>query len=121
MRYRKLSPTGDYVFGGGQQDFYRDVPEAVGQACKTRLLLWLGEWFLNTESGTPYLQGILGKHSQEEADSTIQTRVRGTQGLVEIQNYSSELDREQRALSAQFDVDTIYGPTAVEVANYGTF
>lgn len=118
MRYRKLSPTGDYTFGNGQLDFYRDVPEAVGQACKTRLLLWLGEWFLDIAEGTPFMQGILGKHSQDQASTTIQDRVSGTQGLVDITNFVSEVDPDIRSYSAEFNIDTIYGPTAVEIANY---
>lgn len=118
MRYRKLTASGDYTFGHGQEDFYRDVPEAVGQAARTRLLLWLGEWFLNIDEGTPYMQGILGKYSVDVANTTIQDRVLGTQGLTDITNFVSEIDPDMRNLTVQFDIDTIYGPTAVEVANY---
>lgn len=118
MRNRKLTTTGDYSFGNGQQDFYRDVPDAVGQAAKTRLLLWLGEWFLDTAEGTLYMQGILGKYSVDVANATIQDRVLGTQGLTDITNFVSELDPDTRSLSVKFSVDTIYGPTAVQVANY---
>lgn len=121
MRYRKLSPSGDYTFGNGQQDFYRDVPEAVGQAAQTRLLLWLGEWFLDIEEGTPYMQGILGKYSLQEANVTIQERVLGTQGLTDLENFVSNIDPDTRALSAQFDINTIYGPTPVQVQNYGNY
>ncbi len=118
MRYRKLTETGDYSFGSGQLDFYRDVPEAVGQAVKTRLLLWLGEWFLDITEGTPYMQGILGKHSQQIADQTIQQRIKLTQGLVDIEEYSSTLDRDTRKLSVDCTVNTIYGPTKLQIQNY---
>jgi hypothetical protein len=121
MRYRKLAPDGDYSFGNGQQDFYRDVPEAVGQAAKTRLLLWLGEWFLDIEEGTPFMQGILGKYSVQDANVTIQDRAINTQGMVDIKNYVSTFEPDSRGLSAQFDIDTIYGPTAVQVANYANY
>lgn len=121
MRYRKLSPTGDYQFGNGQLDFWRDQPEAVAQSVRTRLLLWLGEFFLDIREGTPYFQGILGKHSKTEADVTIQDRVLGGQGVVDIQNYASDIDPITRRLTASFDLDTIYGPTAVQVANYANY
>lgn len=121
MRYRKLAPGGDYTFGNSERDFYRDVPEAVGQACQTRLLLWLGEWFLDIEEGTPFMQGILGKHTQSEADVTIQDRALGTQGLTDVTNYASSIDPETRNITAQFDIDTIYGPTSVQVANYANY
>lgn len=118
MRYRKLTASGDYTFGNGQLDFYRDVPEAVGQAVKTRLLLWLGEWFLNISEGTPYLQGILGKYSIETANTTIRTRALKTQGMVNIESFASQLDPDNRAYSAEFTINTIYGPTAVQIENY---
>ncbi len=121
MRYRKLTPSGDYSFGNGQDDFYRDVPESVGQACKTRLLLWLGEWFLDIEEGTPFMQGILGKYSVDVANTTIQDRALGTQGLVDLTNYVSTIDPDTRGLSVEFSIDTIYGPTVVQVANYANY
>lgn len=121
MRYRKLSPTGDYVFGSGELDFYRDVPAAVGQAVQTRLLLWLGEWFLDIEEGTLFMQGIFGKHSQETADATIQDRMAGTQGFVDIESYESLLDRDTRRLSVTSTINTIYGVTKVQVQNYGNY
>jgi len=121
MRYRKLTADGDYSFGSGQLDFYRDVPEAVGQAAMTRLLLWLGEWFLNIDEGTPYMLGILGKHSKEVADVTIQDRVEGTEGFVNIEQYSSELNGETRGMTVNMEINTIYGPTVVQVENYRNY
>lgn len=118
MKYRKLSPTGDYMFGNGELDFWHDVPEAPGQAAKTRLLLWLGEWFLDTTQGTPYMQGILGKHLQELADATIQDRVLNTQGVTSIENYESEVDPDSRTMIVSMTLNTIYGVTEVQLENY---
>ena len=122
MRYRKLDENNDYSFGNGQNDFYRDVPEAVAQSVKTRLLLWLGEWFLNIEEGTPFMQSILGKYSKAVADTAIQDRVLATTGVTDISDYESILDPDQRAMSVPtLKIDTIYGPSAVEVANYASY
>lgn len=118
MRYRKLTADGDYSFGGGQLDFWRDVPEAVGQAAQTRLLLWLGEWFYNIDDGTPYMQGVFGKKSLDSANITIQDRILGTEGLTDIQDYESEVNSDTRVMTAQMSIDTIYGPTPLAVANY---
>ncbi len=121
MRYRKLTSDGDYSFGSGQLDFYRDVPEAVAQAAQTRLLLWAGEWFLDITEGTPYMLGILGKHSKESANVTIQDRIEGTQGLVDIEEFSSAIDADTRMMSVGCTINTIYGPTALQIANYSNF
>jgi hypothetical protein len=112
-----LSSTGDYTFGQSEADFYRDVPEAEGQAAQTRLLLWLGEFFLNIESGTPYMQGVLGKYSKATAEATLQDRILGTQGATEVNNIVSEIDPETRRMTLSCELETIYGPTRVEVAN----
>lgn len=122
MRYRKLDSDGDYSFGNGQLDFWRDVPQAVGQAAQTRLQLWLGEWFLNTEEGTPYAQGVFGKNKKETADLTIQQRVLGTEGLVEIESFESEIDPDTRVLTVtDLTINTIYGTTAVELENFNNY
>lgn len=39
MRYRVLSPTGDYTFGQGPGEFLVNSPAAVAQAIGTRLRL----------------------------------------------------------------------------------
>jgi len=128
MRYRKLSPTGDFVFGGGLANFYIDEPAAVGQAVQTRLRLWRGEWSFDTSQGTPYLDAIIGKHSTQEADQEIQTQVLETvvplsgggsaSGVSDIQKYESNRDTVARSFSVTMTIDTIYGPTEVDLLNY---
>lgn len=114
MRYRKLSATGDYVFGGQQADFYKDVPEGVGQAVLTRLRLLRGEWFLDKTEGTPWSTEVLGKYTNGTYDAAIRQRILGTQGVLQITEYSSSVDTEKRALSVTATISTIYGPTTVE-------
>lgn len=115
MRYRKLSPTGDYVFGNGQADFWRDVPDAVAQAAYTRLQLWLGQWFLNTADGTPYQTQVLGKYTGSTRDAAIRARILGTQGLTSIDAYASQVDRDTRAFSVQATVTTTYSASQIRV------
>lgn len=122
MRYRKLSPDGDYTFGSGQLDFLIDSPEAVAQAVKTSLLLWQGEFFLNIEEGVPYMEGVIGKHSKEEADNTILSQITRVQGVVNIQNYQSEINPNTRKYSTiSGTLNTIYGMTELQIQNENNF
>lgn len=121
MRYRKLDANNDYSFGNGPDDFYYNVPNAVGQAVETGLLLWLGEWYLDNTQGMPWIQGVLGKQTQAVADATIQNQVVNTQGVTDISSYASQFDSEKRTMSVQLSVDTIYGPTSVDLTNYRLF
>jgi hypothetical protein len=111
MKYRKLSTTGDYVFGNGDADFYTDSPNAVAQAVKTRLLLLTGEWFLNLSDGTPYSTDILGSNTKDFYDVAIQGRILDTPGVSEIVSYQSQLIN--RALTVTATINTAYGIASV--------
>ncbi len=117
MLYRKLTGDDDYVFGNGLLDFYKDTPEAVGQSIKTRLLLWLGEWFLNIDEGTPYMQGVIGKKEKVTADATIQQRILSTDGVINIETYSSSIASNNRIMLIEATVNTDFGVTSVQVSN----
>ena len=77
----------------------------------TRLKLWRGQWFLDTNDGTPWLQDILGKH--EAVDMIIRNRILGTPGVKEITEFQSVLDPDTRTLSIQVTIDTNYGSTEI--------
>lgn len=112
MRYRALSPDGDYTFGAGRQNFLVDSPECVGQAVETRLRLLRGEWFLDTREGTPYATDILGKNNQPTYDAAIRDRILGTEGVTGIVSYSSEL-LPSRKLRVEARIDTQFGQTPI--------
>jgi hypothetical protein len=120
MRYRKLDQNGDMQFGHGAGDFWKDQPEAVGQSIKTRLLLFAGEWYLDTSAGTPWggfplnqsvvQQGkILSEHTQFSRDAAIRERIITTDGVMTLNNYGSAFNANSRAFSVGAQVDTVYG------------
>jgi hypothetical protein len=120
MRYRKLDANSDMQFGHGAGDFWHDQPEAVGQSVKTRLLLFSGEWFLDTRAGTPWggfplndlvvQQGrILAEHTQLSRDGAIRDRIISTEGVSAIIAYDSFFNPDTRAFVVQATIDTIYG------------
>jgi hypothetical protein len=126
MRYRKLDENGDFQFGHSSADFWFNQPEAVGQSIKTRLLLFTGEWFLDTTAGTPWggfplnadvvRQGrVLGEHTHLSRDMAIKERVVMTEGVLGIADYSSSFDTDLRNFSVNMVVDTVYG-SALEFA-----
>ncbi len=115
MRYRKLDTDGDYVFGGQSADFLADSPEAVAQAVLTRLKLLRGEWFLDTSAGMPWTTEVLGKYTGGAYDAAIRQCILGTQGAAEITDYASTLDSGQRKLTVTATLDTLYGPTQIQV------
>lgn len=114
MRYRKLDENDDYVFGGNLASFFIDQPEAPAQAVKTRLMLQLGEWFVDTSDGTPWKTKVLGKYTSATRDPVLRNRILGTQGVSAISLYASQFDPETRQYDVQAQIDTVYGKTTIQ-------
>jgi hypothetical protein len=105
MRYRALSPTGDYLFGASAY-FLVNSPATVAQAIKTRLNLLAGEWFLDNRVGLN-TDLILGRNTAGTRDREVQKRILGTTGVTGIASYQSTLDG--RDFNVVAIVDTVYG------------
>lgn len=117
MRYRPLSPTGDYTIG---QRWLVNSPQTVAQAIQTRLNLWQGEWFLDTTDGTRYLTQVLGERYNKAPDAAIKKRILGTPGVSQLISYSSTFnaptDGIKRTFRVNAQVQTIYSMTPVSVS-----
>lgn len=113
MRYRQLDANGDRQFGRGQNDFYRNSPEAVAQAVVTRLRLWVGEWFLDVTEGTPYQAAGLGARRLATVDPMMRERILETEGVVRITSYSSTYDADQRRVTLAATIDTEFGQAQI--------
>lgn len=110
MRYRELSPEGDYVFTGNP-NFLIDSPEAVGQAIESRLNLYVREWFLDLNEGLD-LGDILGYHTATTRDIEIKQRILGTRGVTSLTFYESTI-LPGRKFQVRADVATAYGPISI--------
>lgn len=114
MRQRALLSDGDYSFGTGLP-FLVDSPLCVAQAVMTRLRLETGEWFLDTDEGTPYDGQILGHNTVATRDLALRTRILDTPGVVQISDYVSFVDASVRAFNMVAIIDTLYGPAEVRI------
>ena len=111
MRYRAMTPEGDYVFGPASR-FLADTPECVAQAVMTRVRLFVGEWFLDSREGLDRAQ-ILGYGTQQTRDAEIKERILGTQGVTRIAEYSSRVDATTRSFTVACTIDTAFGQAAI--------
>lgn len=84
--------------------------EAVIQNIRIKLKLWTGEWFMDTEAGTPYLEDILGKRiSLAGALAAIRASIMEVDGVQTITKFDYQFDRKIRKLDFEFEVSTPYG------------
>jgi hypothetical protein len=103
----KLDTNGDWAIENFGFAFTADNAEYVEQKIKIRLQTFKGEFYLNTDVGTPYYQSILGKQiSVDDAIAILKARIVGTPGVVELLNFQPDLDGTTRILSITFKVKT---------------
>jgi len=113
MKYRRLDVNGDMSFGAGVSNFLINSPEAVAQAVMTRLKLFQGEWFIDTEIGVPYNTKVLGFGNIHNYDFIIKQQILGTQGVSAIASYSSFIDDKRKA-NINATLDTLFGSTTIQ-------
>jgi len=112
--------TGDLVVRNGDLMIVNNG-ERVAQQVLITLREWLGEWFLKTSDGVPYLEYILVKspneaHVRQVLSEAIQS-VDGVKGVTEL---GFAFNRILRTLTVSYEIDTDYGfITKKEVLGYG--
>lgn len=112
--------TGDLVVRNGDLMIVNNG-ERVAQQVLITLREWLGEWFLKTSDGVPYLEYILVKnpneaHVRQVLSEAIQS-VEGVKGVTELE---FAFNRILRTLTVSYEIATDYGfITKKEVLGYG--
>ena|ERR1700712_5401761 len=120
MDIRLDSDDGDAVFINGPltvDGITYKAQDVVAQRLTIRLRTWLGEWFLDTTYGVPYIQRILVKNvSKTTVDNILREEILSEIGVLEIQNFTSSFDAGTRQYSCSFVVLTREGSASVTVA-----
>lgn len=118
MIYRKMSNSGDYVFGNSSKDFLKDA-DAVQQAVLTNLKLLKGEWWEDTEKGLPLFNSILGQRGTPENLNAIQMLVTdnilSVENVTSIDKYAYSFDTVTRQYTANCLINTAYGSIQIGV------
>lgn len=110
MRVRAQDSAGDYTFGQGRQNFLVNSAAMVAQLIRTALLLFLGEFFLDTTAGVAWLTEVIGINTGPNYDTVIRNAIQNVQGVSAILEYSSSL--VGRNLTVNVTVSTIFGSNA---------
>ncbi len=118
MRVRRQDTNGDSSFGQSAQNFEVNSVAGVAQIVETVLKLWLGEWYLNLNAGTPYPDGVVGKHSQATADQTLIAQVTNIEWVTSLQNWKSTVNPNTRRYSSvSATLFTPFGQTQLQINN----
>lgn len=98
-----------------------DNAERVAQQVLITLRFWLGEWFLDTREGVPYLEYILVKNPNMSHIKQILTeKINSVDGVNSIVSLDFDFRRITRELYVDFEINTDYGLiTERAVLGYG--
>jgi len=117
MTVRRLDENGDITTSGVQ--FITGTDE-IAQTIKTRLRLYLGEYFRDITDGTPWFQSILGKGtSLNNKEALLRNRIIQTDGVHEITKFETEFDNDSRTYSITVNVLTDDGAVELGLSNNG--
>lgn len=95
--------------------------ERVAQQIKISLLEWLGEWFLDSRDGVPYLEYILIKnYNLSHIRSILISTITAVDGVNSVTRMDINVDQRNRILTVDYAANTDYGlVTSKEVLSYG--
>jgi len=112
--------TGDLVLRDGDV-LLIDNAERVAQQILITLRFWLGEWFLDTKDGIPYLEYVLVKSPNLLHIRQIFTEaMEKVDGVKRVEEMNLVFDAKNRSLHVDYEVSTDYGLiTRREVLGYG--
>ena len=98
-----------------------DNAERVAQQIVISLRFWLGEWFLDTSLGVPYLEYVLVKNPNiNHVRQVIAEAIMQVTGVSRVDRLDFDYDAPNRALSVIYEVETDKGLiTRKEVLGYG--
>jgi len=107
-RVRRLDQNNDLTFGKGSAN-YASGSESTEQRLLCFLRLILGEWFLDTDRGIPWIQAedsdvkpILGANGPRDlgyAEALVKAGILGIEGVASLTSFQMAFDTATRALS----------------------
>lgn len=98
-----------------------DDAERVAQQILITLRFWLGEWFLDSRDGVPYLEYILIKNPNKAHIRQILTeKISGVEGVEAVTDMKLAINNQSRELAVMYTARTAYGLlTRREMLGYG--
>lgn len=115
MTVRRLDENGDIVTNGTR--FLTGVDE-IAQTVRTRLRLFLGEYFRDISDGTPWFEQVLGKGTSLNArEAVLRNRIVRTPGVVRLTSFTTDFNIETRKYTVTAGVLTTYGLATVTESN----
>jgi len=84
--------------------------DEVGQRIGIHLRTWIGEWFLDSTHGVPYLESVLGHNRRKVlVEAVLRSHILSVDGVDGINSFTLDLDRANRTLAVTWEAHTAQG------------
>lgn len=105
----KLDASHDLALSAGSA-ILTDGPNRVRQGVEIALKIWLGEYFLDSGIGVPYLETVIVKSpSLPSIEAALRAVIRSVNGVQSVDSLTATMDRRARSLSVAFTATSSYG------------
>lgn len=108
MRTRRLDSNNDWMFGAGRQS-YASQSDAVRQKLKTRLQMFLGDWFLDQAAGIDWITEMSSRNQTTKILRDAKYCILQTVGVSSLDKISYNQDAKTRKLTITASYTDIYG------------
>lgn len=109
MTIKALDENNDIFLQDGTIHRVSEAPETI-QQIRSRLLFYLGEWFLDTTGGVDYFGVVFVKPvNLSLIESELKSTIINTDGVIELIEFELDYNRTTRKLQVDFEAKTIYG------------
>ena len=106
-----MKDSRDLVFVNGECPVTESYADSTAQRVFVMLRTFQDEWYLNSETGVPWIPQILGtKASKGTVDRIIQEKILQEVGVAEIVSFNSYIDNK-RGYNASFTAKVTSGET----------
>ena len=116
MRVAGIDGTGDWIFGRHKAS-YKTNSNAIAQNVVTRLRLFLDDWYLDVDSGIPWIELLGTRGNETMIQRNIEKAVLQTEGVKSISRLEVETNKNSRSISVILEYNDVFDAEVSEVVD----
>jgi len=111
MKSIALDPqTGKFVMDNGRMRYTKDDLEFLAHVVRHELSLFLGEWFMDTKKGLPYIPKRQKKSEHRKIlETALRVKLMNIRGVKRVIGFVPRYDKKERLFHVDFVLKTDYG------------
>lgn len=116
MKVAGISSAGDWIFGQGLAS-YKTKSDAIAQNVVTRLRLFKDDWYLDVDSGIPWIELLGTRGNSDRIQREIERTVLQTDGVKSISRLEITEVAESRGISVILEYNDVFDLEISEVVD----